>query len=176
MAPNPAAVVHLAAESRDSHLTLRRVERQQRLVELLGAVREPVSSAVLARRLGVGLRTVERDLARLRESGVPIESMPGPSGGHLLPRTAVPNPVSLTFEEVAALIASLAALGPTSTHSADSAMRALVQAIAPDAAEAGEDRQPNRHVLKTTSESDTRPQDHRAVTSIGTSPVGRRVT
>ena len=162
MGRNVVAVVHLAAESRDSHLTLRRVERQQRLVELLGAVREPVSSAVLARQLGVGLRTVERDLARLRESGVPIESLPGPSGGHRLPRGAAPNPVSLTFEEVAALIASLAALGPTSTHSSDSAMRALVQAIAPDVAEAGEDRQPDRHVLKTTSDSLT--PDRRKVT------------
>jgi len=136
MGRNTVAAI-LAAESRDSHLTLRRVERQQRLVEFLGAVREPVSSAALARRLGVGLRTVERDLARLRESGVPIESMPGTYGGHQLPRTAAPNPVSLTFEEVAALMASLAALGPTSTHSADSAMRALLQAITPDIADAG---------------------------------------
>src|SRR5215207_6869017 len=115
MAPNAAAVGHLAAESRDSHLTLRRVERQQRLVELLGAVREPVSSAVLARRLGVGMRTVERDLARLRESGVPIESVPGAHGGSRLPTHVEPRPVVLTFEEIAALIASLAALGPTET-------------------------------------------------------------
>lgn len=57
MTSETAAVVHLAAESRDSYLTLRRVERQQRLVELLGAVQDPVSSAVLARQLGVGLRT-----------------------------------------------------------------------------------------------------------------------
>jgi hypothetical protein len=42
MAPKIAAVVvDLAAESRDSHLTLRRVERQQRLVELLAGVRQP---------------------------------------------------------------------------------------------------------------------------------------
>jgi predicted DNA-binding transcriptional regulator YafY len=124
--------VRLDAVSRDNHLTLRRVERQQRLVELLGAVRQPVSSLVLARQLGVGLRTVERDLARLRESGVPIESLPGPNGGHRLPRNTAPSPVALTFEEIAALIASLAALGPTSTQSSDSAMRALVNAIAPE--------------------------------------------
>ena len=146
-------------------------------MELLGAVREPVSSAVLARQLGVGLRTVERDLARLRESGVPIESLPGPSGGHRLPRGAAPNPVSLTFEEVAALIASLAALGPTSTHSADSAMRALVQAIAPDVAEAGEDRQPHRHVLKTTRiryslTRSSRRHEHRHLTPGAKSHVG----
>jgi predicted DNA-binding transcriptional regulator YafY len=136
MPSNTTAAVHMAAESRDSHLTLRRVERQQRLVELLGAVREPVSSALLARQLGVGLRTVERDLARLRESGVPIESVPGPHGGSRLPRNAAPDPVRLTFEEIAAVIASLAALGPTSTRSSDSAMRALVQAIAPGGTEA----------------------------------------
>jgi predicted DNA-binding transcriptional regulator YafY len=131
MSSKTTAVVHLAAKSRDSHLTLRRVERQQRLVELLGAAPEPVPSPLLARELGVGLRTVERDLARLRESGVPIESVPGHHGGSRLPRNVSPDPVPLTFEEVAAVIASLAALGPTSTRSADSAMRALVRAIAP---------------------------------------------
>jgi predicted DNA-binding transcriptional regulator YafY len=136
MSSNTTAAVHLAAESRDRHLTLRTVERQQRMVELLGAVREPVSSAALAGQLGVGLRTVERDLARLRESGVPIESVPGPYGGSRLPRSAAPDPVRLTFEEIAAVIASLAALGPTSTRSSDSAMRAQVRAIAPRGAEA----------------------------------------
>jgi predicted DNA-binding transcriptional regulator YafY len=131
VAPDTVPVVRLAAESRDNHLTLRRVERQQRLIELLGAVREPVASSVLAAQLGVGLRTVERDLARLRESGVPIESVPGPHGGSRLPRKVAPEPVALTFEEIAAAIASLAALGPTATRSSDSAMRALVRAITP---------------------------------------------
>jgi predicted DNA-binding transcriptional regulator YafY len=129
--PNSVTGLRLAAESRDNHLTLRRVERQQRLVELLGAARQAVSSAALARELGVGMRTVERDLARLRESGVPIDSVPGPHGGSRLPRNASRAPVPLTFEEIAAVIASLAALGPTSTNSSASAMRALVQAIAP---------------------------------------------
>jgi predicted DNA-binding transcriptional regulator YafY len=125
------SVVGLAAQSRDNHLTLRRVERQQRLIELLATDPQPVSSAALARRLGVGIRTVERDLARLRESGVPIESVPGPHGGSRLPRNAAPDPVPLTFEEIAAVIASLAALGPTATRSSASAMRALVGAITP---------------------------------------------
>jgi predicted DNA-binding transcriptional regulator YafY len=92
-------------------------------------------SPLLARQLGVGLRTVERDLARLRESGVPIESVSGPNGGSRLPRNASPDLVSLSFEEIAALIASLAALGPTSTDSSNSAMRALVRAIAAGAGE-----------------------------------------
>ena len=131
MAPDPVTVVHLAAQSRDNHLTLRRVERQQWLIELLAADPQPVSSAALARQLRVGHRTVERDLARLRESGVPIESLPGPHGGSRLLRNAAPDPVPLTFEEIAAVIASLTALGPTATRSSASAMRALVRAITP---------------------------------------------
>jgi HTH domain len=51
---------------------------------------------VLAERLGVGLRTVERDLARLRESGVPIETVSGPHGASRLPRRPGPEPLTLT--------------------------------------------------------------------------------
>ncbi len=130
--PGTGHPADVATASRDNHLTLRRVVRQQRIVELLGAARHPVSGAQLARPLGVGRRTVERDLARLRESGVPIESLPGAHGGSRLPAHAEPQPVVLTFEEIAALIASLAALGPTETRSAASAMRALVRSIAPE--------------------------------------------
>ncbi len=107
------------------------MERQQRLVELLGASAELVPTAVLAERLGVGRRTVERDLARLRDSGVPLETVPGAQGGCRLPRNRATRPLTLTFPEVAALIASLVALGPTATDSSASAMRALVAAIAP---------------------------------------------
>jgi predicted DNA-binding transcriptional regulator YafY len=127
----PPAVVRRAADSRDNHLTVRRVERQQRLVELLGAAVDLLPTADLARRLGVGQRTVERDLARLRESGVPIETVPGPHGGSRLPRATGPRTVVLTFPEVAALLASLTALGPTATDSSASAMRALLAAITP---------------------------------------------
>ena len=57
--------------------------------------------------------------------------------GSRLPRNFAPDPVPLTFEEIAALIASLAALGPT--RSSDSAVRALLQAIAPKAAQVDAD-------------------------------------
>ena len=120
-----------AADSRDNYLTLRRVERQQLLVEILGESAELVPAADLAQRLGVGHGTVERDLARLRESGVPLETVPGRQGGCRLPRHRDVRPLTLTFTEVAALIASLAALGPTATDSSASAMHALVRSIAP---------------------------------------------
>ncbi|KQU57361.1 hypothetical protein ASG84_17490 [Rhodococcus sp. Leaf278] len=115
--------------SLDSTLTLRRVVRQQRIVEWLCAAPRPLTSPDLAQRLRVSVRTVERDLARLRESGIPIEAVSGAHGGSWLTSVADPRPVRLTVPEIAALIASLAALGPTETDSAASAMRALVDAL-----------------------------------------------
>ncbi|WP_243636596.1 HTH domain-containing protein [Rhodococcus sp. Eu-32] len=121
----------LSASSRDNHLTLRRVARQQRLIEILADSPIPASTEVLAAKLGVSVRTAERDRRRLVESGVPIVAVPGNGGGSRLPRHARVRPVDLTFEEIAALVAALAALGPTETDSAASAMRALVNAITP---------------------------------------------
>ena len=118
-----------APRSLDSVLTLRRVARQQRIVEWLGSAAAPLTSPELAQRLGVSVRTVERDLARLRESGVPVDAAPGVHGGSRLTSVATPRPVRLTPPEIAALIASLAALGPSETDSAASAMSALIEAL-----------------------------------------------
>ncbi|WP_256980921.1 helix-turn-helix transcriptional regulator [Rhodococcus sp. 14-1411-2a] len=118
-----------APRSLDSALTLRRVARQQRIVEWLGSAAAPLTSPELAQRLGVSVRTVERDLARLRESGVPLDAVPGVHGGSRLASVDSPRPVRLTAPEIAALIASLAALGPTETDSAASAMNALIEAL-----------------------------------------------
>ncbi|MET0967319.1 MAG: HTH domain-containing protein [Nakamurella sp.] len=122
----------MSAASRDNYLTLRRVERQQRIVELLGTAGEPMTSGALAIQLGAGVRTVERDLARLRDSGVPIETVAGVHGGSRIVANLQPRPLTLTFAETAALISSLTALGPTATGSAESAMQALVSSLSPD--------------------------------------------
>ena len=62
--------IRLAASSRDGHLALRRVERQQALIERLHAARgQRVRLGELARELGVSERTVARDVERLRLSG-----------------------------------------------------------------------------------------------------------
>lgn len=117
-----------SAASRDPHLTLRRVERQQRLVELL--VRSRRTTAQLATELGVTTRTVERDLARLREVGVPLTSRPGPGGGVRVATRPGVHRVELTTAEIAALLASMAALGPTATDASRTATLALVTALA----------------------------------------------
>lgn len=120
-----------SAASRDSHLTLRRVERQQYLIERLHASPQRLTLARLASDLGVAERTIARDVARLRHSGVPVTVVPGRGGGATIERSTPPGPVELTLPEIAALMASLAALGPSASESAASAMDKLTTALRP---------------------------------------------
>ncbi|WP_240506363.1 helix-turn-helix transcriptional regulator [Thermoactinospora rubra] len=119
-----------SADSMDQHLVLRRVERQHALIEELRA-RSPrrTTGRLLADRLGVAVRTVERDVVRLREAGVPITVRSGPGGGYRLDAPAGPVRLSLTPGEAAALVAALVAVGPYSSASARSAMDKLLAAL-----------------------------------------------
>jgi predicted DNA-binding transcriptional regulator YafY len=122
--------VLLAASSRDGHLALRRVERQQALIEHLHAARgRRVQLSELAHELGVSERTIARDVERLRLSGVPLRTHQGRGGGVSLP--PVHGAITIVFDlpEAAALMSSLAALGPTVSDSAASAMRKLTKAL-----------------------------------------------
>ncbi|MCC2335408.1 helix-turn-helix transcriptional regulator [Cellulomonas wangsupingiae] len=118
----------LAAASRDGHLALRRVERHHRILELLGHG-GTLTARVLADRVGVSTRTVERDVERLRDAGVPFTTRPGRGGGIALAparRTAV---VELDAGEIAALVSAMAVVGTTSSPSAGSATAKLVTAL-----------------------------------------------
>ena len=118
----------LAAASRDGHLALRRVERHHRILELLGHG-GTLTARALADRLGVSTRTVERDVDRLRDAGVPFTTRAGRAGGiSLAParRTAV---VELDAAEIAAIVAAMAVVGTTSSPSAGSATAKLVAAL-----------------------------------------------
>lgn len=123
--------VGLAASSRDGHLALRRVERQQWLVERLYAAHGTLLVLDdLATGLGVSARTVARDVARLRDAGVPIETRQGRDGGVRLDVAGDRlRPVDLDLPEVAALLSSLAVLGPTASASATSAALKLAAAL-----------------------------------------------
>ena len=125
MSPRPG----LAAQSRDNHLTLRRVERQHRILDRLLAGNEPVTAPRLAGELGVSQRTVVRDLQRLRDSGVPLEVRAGPHGGVRLGVPAAVAAIRFDAAEIAALVATLVALGPTASEPAASAMRKLIGAL-----------------------------------------------
>lgn len=106
------------------------VERQHALIEELRACSPRyVRGAQLAERTGTTIRTVERDVARLTEAGVPVQRKHGRGGGYRLdiPRTLAP--ISLTPGEASAVIASLVAIGPYISASAQSAITKLLAAI-----------------------------------------------
>ena len=118
-----------AASSRDSLLALRRVERHQRIVEVMAGADRSWPASDLAALLGVSQRTIERDLDRLRLSGVPIDARRGPGGGAILAARPGIRRFEMSVTEVAALLASMVALGPSATDAARSATAALVDAL-----------------------------------------------
>ena len=122
--------IELAAGSRDSVLALRRVERQQAIIERLHAARGVrLQIERLAADLRVSTRTLVRDVERLRSSGVPIHTQRGRAGGLSISPAAVVKPITFDLPEVAALMSSLTVLGPSVSPSATSAMNKLVQAL-----------------------------------------------
>ena len=62
------------------------LETSARLLRLLSLLqsRRDWTGAELADRLGVGLRTVRRDIDRLRDLGYPVDATPGVAGGYRL--------------------------------------------------------------------------------------------
>ena len=80
--------------------------RLLRTLSLLQARRD-WTGAELAARLGVGLRTVRRDIDRLRELGYPVDATPGVAGGYRLGSGAALPPLLLDDEEAVAVAISL---------------------------------------------------------------------
>jgi predicted DNA-binding transcriptional regulator YafY len=65
------------------------------------------TGAELADRAGVGLRTLRRDIGRLRDLGYPVEARPGAAGGYRLGVGAALPPLLLDDEEAVAVAVSL---------------------------------------------------------------------
>ena len=86
------------------------LETSARLLRLLSLLqsRRDWRGAELAGRLGVGLRTVRRDVDRLRDLGYPVDASPGAAGGYRLGTggAALP-PLLLDDEEAVAVAISL---------------------------------------------------------------------
>ena len=112
------------------HQALPLIERQHALIEELRA-RAPrhVPGVELALRTGTTVRTVERDIARLQDAGVPVHVKHGPGGGYRIDARRVLPPVTLTPGEASALVASLVAVGPYTSATAQSALAKLLASL-----------------------------------------------
>ncbi|MGW7533055.1 hypothetical protein [Amycolatopsis sp. NPDC054798] len=72
---------------------------------------------------------MERDTARLTAAGVPIDVRRGRGGGYRIDARQQLPPVALTPGEASALIASLVAVGPYVSASAQTALSKLLDAL-----------------------------------------------
>ncbi|MEU2348664.1 YafY family protein [Modestobacter sp. NPDC049651] len=103
--------------------------RTLRLLSLLQS-RRHWSGADLAERLGVSVRTLRRDVDRLREIGYPVDASRGADGGYALaPGVALP-PLVLDDDEAVALAVGLSAAAATSVSGVgESSLRALAKLV-----------------------------------------------
>ncbi|MCZ2861096.1 helix-turn-helix transcriptional regulator [Blastococcus sp. VKM Ac-2987] len=103
--------------------------RTLRLLSLMQGRRQ-WAGGELADRLGVSLRTLRRDIGRLRELGYPVEAQPGVEGGYrLTPGTALP-PLVLDDDEAVALTVGLQAAAQTAVAGmAEASVRALTKVV-----------------------------------------------
>ncbi|GAB3741295.1 helix-turn-helix transcriptional regulator [Nocardiopsis nanhaiensis] len=101
------------------HQILPLVQRHIALIDQLRARAPRLSTArLLAERLGVTTHTIERDLTRLREAGVPLRVRSGPGGGYALDSRAQPPPITFSAGEVSVLVAAVVAVGPETSVTA----------------------------------------------------------
>lgn len=113
---------------------MNRLERLHAIAEhLRRSAPRPVSAAALASRFGVTRRSIERDLASLRNAGVPLYAEHGRAGGQV----SIDRPGSmlliLTSVEVSALVVAVAAAGPylPFADAATAATERLIDSLAP---------------------------------------------
>ncbi|MET9318532.1 YafY family protein [Kribbella sp. NPDC003505] len=105
------------------------IETSARLLKLLSLLQQPKewSGAALAGELGVGVRTVRRDVDKLRNLGYPVDAVPGVAGYRLGAGAALP-PLLLDDEEAVAVAVGLrAAAQGTVAGTEEASVRALTK-------------------------------------------------
>ncbi|PZE89329.1 transcriptional regulator [Curtobacterium sp. MCLR17_039] len=118
---------------------MNRTDRLYGLVEELRAVSpQPRSARRLAERFEVSVRTIERDISALQQSGVPIWAEPGRTGGYVIDASATLGPAGFTPDEALAVLIGLGSLGRSPfRHAAHTAARKTLAVMpAGDAARA----------------------------------------
>jgi predicted DNA-binding transcriptional regulator YafY len=101
-----------------------------RLLNLLSLLQTPREwpGSELAARLGVSLRTVRRDVERLRDLGYPVQATMGSIGGYRLVAGKAMPPLLLDDEEAVAVAIGLrTAAGGTITGVEETSLRALAK-------------------------------------------------
>ena len=102
-----------------AYMTLQ--ERMNYLIAALRSSRKPAH--LLAQRMKVTVRTVYRDIQRLRQAGHRIEGIFGPGGGFLFEKSSRPAPVELSTNALRELV--LVAFTSSGRRHVDTLLKAL---------------------------------------------------
>jgi predicted DNA-binding transcriptional regulator YafY len=134
-------------------IRVNRTDRLYAIVEELRAVApRPRSARRLADRFEVSVRTIERDISALQQSGTPIYAEPGRTGGYCLDKAHTLPPVNLTPGEAVAMALALKRLEGTPFRAeAGSALRKLVAAMHKDDAAEARELAARVHILSPAS-------------------------
>ncbi|AVT37676.1 YafY family protein [Plantactinospora sp. BB1] len=106
------------------------LDTSARLLRLLAILqtRAEWTGPELAERLGVTVRTLRRDMARLRDLGYPVRATPGVAGGYRLGAGSTLPPLLLDDDEAVAVVLSLrTAASQSVTGIAETSLRALTK-------------------------------------------------
>jgi predicted DNA-binding transcriptional regulator YafY len=136
-----------------------RTDRLYALVEDLRAIAPRCRSArELAARFEVSVRTIERDITALQESGVPIYAEPGRRGGYAIDRKASLPPLNFTPTEAVAIAVALSRAGDQPFgRQARSALRKVVAAMPGAEGELARELARRVQLARPQDEPDVRP-------------------
>jgi predicted DNA-binding transcriptional regulator YafY len=128
---------------------MNRTDRLYALVEeLRGAAPRARTARQLADRFEVSVRTIERDLSALQQSGVPIWATPGPGGGYAVDPAMTLPPLNFRPDEATAIAVALASSGPIPfADAARSALRKVVAAMSASDQEGARDLVARIHLM-----------------------------
>jgi predicted DNA-binding transcriptional regulator YafY len=150
-----------------------RTDRLYAIAEVLRATSPRARAArELAERFEVSVRTIERDISALQQSGVPIWATPGPGGGYSVdPEMSLP-PLNFTADEATAIAVALARSGPIPFgDSARSAVRKLVAAMSAANREGARELVSRIHLLQQRGQLEATP----VVRAVETAVAERKV-
>jgi predicted DNA-binding transcriptional regulator YafY len=150
-----------------------RTDRLYAIVEVLRATAPRARAARdLADRFEVSVRTIERDISSLQQSGVPIWATPGPGGGYSVDPEMTLPPLNFTADEATAIAVALAASGPIPFgDAARAALRKLVAAMSSTSREGARELVGRIHLLQQRGQLDATP----VVRAVETAVTRRKV-
>lgn len=112
---------------------MNRTDRLYAIVEELRAVTpRPRSARWLAEHFEVSVRTIERDIAALQQTGVPIWAQPGRGGGYVIDKEYTLPPLNLAPQEAIAMAVALETVSGTPFATAARSTLRKLAAVMPE--------------------------------------------